>query len=222
MTKPANTFYLETDHPSTAFQETASFAMGCFWSVDALFGSHPGVLRTRTGYAGGSTPSPTYQYLGDHIETVQLDFDPSVVSYQQLLDNFFQHHSPIGEPWKRQYMSAIFYHNEEQQRLVEQTINREATARGREIYTAVYPYQHFTLAEDRHQKYKLQRQPVLLAELQQWYPSFPELVHSTVAARVNGSLYGYGERTELEKILDGFGLSKEGREILFKMTGALK
>lgn len=222
MTKNENPFPPETGQQSSEFHETASFAMGCFWSVDALFGSLPGVIRTRVGYAGGNTPEPTYRQLGDHIETLQLDFDPSVVDYQHLADVFFQHHNPIGEPWKRQYMSAVFYHRPEQQRLAEQTIQREATARGRKIFTAVYPYQHFTLAEDRHQKYKLQRQPLLLAELQKRFSSFPELVHSTIAARVNGHLYGYGKRVELEKILDGFGISQEGRGILLEASKTQK
>lgn len=222
MTEPPNPFPLATGQPSTALPQTASFAMGCFWSIDALFGSLPGVIRTRVGYAGGTTPEPTYRSLGDHIETLQLDFDPSVISYQHLLDTFFQHHKPIGEPWKRQYMSAVFYHYPEQQRLALQTIEREASVRGRKIFTAVYPYQHFTLAEARHQKYKLQRQTALLEALRQQYPSFSELVHSTAAARVNGGLYGYGQRTELEKILDGIGLSQEGREILFEASKAPK
>ena len=61
--------------------ETASFAMGCFWGSEALFGVTNGVLRTKVGYTGGTAPNPTYKNIADHIETVELEFDPSVVSY---------------------------------------------------------------------------------------------------------------------------------------------
>lgn len=210
----------EADRLTREHFETASFAMGCFWSVEGLFGSIPGVLRSRVGYAGGTTPTPTYWNLADHIETVQIDFDSSLLSFQHLLDTFFQHHKPIGEPWKRQYMSAVFYHDEQQQSLAEQTIERVAARLGRKIYTAVYPYQHFTLAEERHQKYKLQRQPELMAAFRELYPSFPELVHSTAAARVNGYLYGYGKREDLKGTLERFGIPSAGQEKLLNMIPA--
>ena len=198
--------------------ETATFAMGCFWSVDALFGSLEGVVRTRVGYAGGSTANPTYRNLADHIETVQLDFDPAMVSYQQLVDTFFQHHKPIGAAWKRQYMSAAFYHNEDQLTTLEKSMEREAITLGRKLFTALFPYQHFYLAEDRHQKYKLQRQPGILAEIRERYPSFGELVNATAAARLNGFLYGYGKREELEGKQELFGLSAESSRILLEQA----
>lgn len=93
--------------PSNA-TETATLAMGCFWSPDALFGSLEGVVRTRVGYAGGSTENPTYWDLADHTETIQFDYDPAKISYPDLLNIFFHNHKPIAEPWKRQYMSAVF------------------------------------------------------------------------------------------------------------------
>ncbi|RDV11307.1 hypothetical protein DXT99_25070 [Pontibacter diazotrophicus] len=94
--------------PAVKEFETATFAMGCFWKPDALFGSLEGVIRTRVGYAGGSTSNPTYWHLADHIETVQLDYNPRNLSYQELLSFFFRHHNPLQEFWKRQYMSAVF------------------------------------------------------------------------------------------------------------------
>jgi peptide-methionine (S)-S-oxide reductase len=202
--------------------ETATFAMGCFWSPDALFGSLEGVVRTRVGYTGGSTENPTYRNLADHIETIQLDYDPATIRYQDLLDIFFNNHKPIGKPWKRQYMSAVFYHNEEQEQLVDQAKKRMAGQLNREIYTAVYPYQEFYLAEDRHQKYKLQRQPELMAEYRAIYPDFSDFVNSTAVARVNGYLYGYGNREELEVKIGDFGMSPAGQEILHEKARALK
>lgn len=195
---------------------TATLAMGCFWSPDALFGSLEGVVRTRTGYAGGSTVNPTYRNLADHVETVQIDYDPSTISYQDLLDIFFHHHKPIGEPWKRQYMSAVFYQNQEQEELAEQAKEKRAAQLGRKFYTAFYPLEEFYLAENRHQKYKLQRQPELMQEFEAMYPKFPDLINSTAAARVNAYLYGYGNRETLVNKIAGFGLSPAGQEVLLE------
>src|SRR4051812_14157562 len=83
---------------------TATFAMGCFWSPDARFGSTPGVVRTRVGYTGGELPDPTYAKLGDHTETIQLDYDPARISYEELLQIFWTGHNPVKRVWGRQYM----------------------------------------------------------------------------------------------------------------------
>ncbi|EMR03352.1 peptide-methionine (S)-S-oxide reductase [Cesiribacter andamanensis] len=96
--------------PPAAATETATFALGCFWKPDALFGLQQGVVRTRVGYAGGSSPAPTYRSLGNHIESLQLEHDPQQIGYEQLLDFFFSWHTPTRPPYKRQYASAIFYH----------------------------------------------------------------------------------------------------------------
>jgi peptide-methionine (S)-S-oxide reductase len=202
--------------------ETATLSMGCFWSPDALFGSLEGVVRTRVGYAGGSTENPTYRQLADHIETIQLDYDPTKISYRDVLDVFFNNHKPIAEPWKRQYMSAVFWHNDEQQKIIYQTKAKVADQFNREIFTSVYPYQEFYLAEDRHQKYKLQRQPELMEEYRVIYPDFSDFINSTAIARVNGYLNGYGDREELEVKIGSFGLSPAGQEILLEKSRALK
>ena len=204
--------------------ETATFAMGCFWSPDAIFGSQEGVVRTRVGYAGGSTENPTYKQMADHIETLQLDFDPAKISYSNLLDLFFSSHTPIREPWKRQYSSALFYHTEEQERLIYLKKQELEEKLGKKIFTEINPYHAFYLAEERHQKYKLQRQPLLLAEFRSMYPHFSDFVDSTAAARVNGYLYGCGSGESLDVALTGLGLSPEGQNVLMaavtKATGA--
>ena len=86
--------------------------MGCFWSPEALFGHLPGVVRTRTGFAGGTTADPEYRNMGDHSEAVQLEFDPAVISYAELLDVFWSNHRPININGYRgrQYQSIAFYH----------------------------------------------------------------------------------------------------------------
>ncbi|GHA64797.1 hypothetical protein GCM10007389_16920 [Pontibacter akesuensis] len=191
--------------------------MGCFWSPDALFGSIAGVVRTRVGYAGGTTPDPTYWALADHIETVQLDFDPAVVSYQDLLQVFFTHHKATRTPWKRQYASAIFFHDAQQERQAQEAKKRRHAQLGQFVYTEIYSYKAFHLAEDRHQKYKLQRHPQLWSEFQRLYPNMADLIHSTAAAWVNGYLYGYGQKEH-----SSYGLSPAGRQLLLEQEVSAK
>ena len=101
---------------------SATFAMGCFWSPEALFGSTRGVIRTRVGYAGGQLPGPTYRRLGDHTESVQLDYDPEQLSFKQLLQMFWSGHNPAKPVWGRQYMSAIFYQDQAQQQQARESL----------------------------------------------------------------------------------------------------
>lgn len=196
--------------------ETATFAMGCFWSPDALFGSKEGVTRTRVGYAGGSTLNPTYWKLADHIETVQLDFVPTKIAYSELLQLFFSSHKVTRAPWKRQYMSALFCHTPVQEQQAWQAKAQLEKTSGSKVYTQIYPYNAFYLAEDRHQKYKLQRHPALMEELLRLYPTRSALIHSTAAARVNGFLYGYGNIQELRVVIHELGLSPAAQEILLR------
>ncbi len=195
--------------------------MGCFWSPDALFGSLGGVVRTRVGYAGGSTENPTYRNLGDHIETVQVDYDPGKISFQDLVHMFFNNHKPIAEPWKRQYMSAIFFNDEKERSLFQQ--NREMVSQqlNRKVFTEAIPYHTFYRAEDRHQKYKLQRQPGLMKELRDLYPKFDDLINSTAAARLNGWLSGYGYSQSLWEAIDYLCLSPESQQLLLNSAKGL-
>ena len=213
---------LSSAKASAQENKTATLAMGCFWSPDALFGSLEGVVRTRVGYAGGSTESPSYRNLADHIETIQIDYDPARIGYHDLLHVFFSNHKPIAEPWKRQYTSAVFYHDEEQEKLLVQTKEEAAKRWKREMFTLACPFQAFYMAEDRHQKYKLQRQPELMNEFSHRYANFTDLIHSTAAARINGYLYGYGNQQELKNNLDSLGLSYVGQRILLDKTKNLK
>ena len=85
----------------------------------------PGVVRTRVGYAGGTTQNPSYRSIGDHSEAIQIDYDPTRVSYEELLNVFWASHSPTVQPWARQYMSMILYHNAKQKRLALKTKAQE-------------------------------------------------------------------------------------------------
>lgn len=172
------------------------------------------MVRTRVGYAGGTKDNPTYRNLGDHAESIQIDYDPAQVSYAELLDLFWASHSPTSRPWSSQYASIIFYHDEAQRRLAEESRDREAARRGTAIFTEIRPHVRFYLAEEYHQKYRLRQDRALLAEFQLVYPELSDLVASTAVARVNGYLGGYGSLSQLQAEIDDLGLSPAGKERL--------
>ncbi len=176
------------------------------------------MIRTRVGYAGGSKENPTYYSLGDHSETIQIDYDPTKISYKQLLDVFWSSHSPVYEPWSRQYMSIVFYHSEEQKRLAQETKESEEARLGRDIFTEIIPFSEFYLAEDYHQKYYLRRESVLTEEFRAIYPAIEDLIASTAVTRVNGYVGGYGELATLEEELSSLGLSEAGRKRLLEIA----
>lgn len=177
------------------------------------------MIRTRVGYAGGTTPNPTYYNIGNHSETVQADYDPSRISYEQLLDAFWYGHDPTADALSIQYRSAIFYHNEAQKTAAIESMARQEARRGRKIQTAIIPYTQFFLAEDYHQKYYLRGQFDLFREIAAAYPDANEFVNSTAAARLNGYLAGYGDEATVKSQLDEYGLSEAGKETLLQIVG---
>jgi len=143
-----------------------------------------------------------------------VDFDPSVISYGELLDVFWASHDPRERPWRRQYMSAIFTHNDEQKNVAIRTRSREAARRNGRMYTEILPATTFSLAEAYHQKYALRGRSELMKEYEAIYPSFRDFLASTAVARVNGYVAGYGTCESLRKELDRLGLSPAGRKRL--------
>lgn len=146
--------------------EKATFAAGCFWGVEAAFRQflNKGIISTRVGYTGGHTKNPTYRevcsHTTGHAEAVEVEFDPTKISYQDLLDIFWSIHDPTtlnrqGPDVGDQYRSAIFYHSEEQRRLAEESKQRleESKRFSRPIVTEILPAQEFYEAEDYHQQY---------------------------------------------------------------------
>ena len=141
---------------------TATFAAGCFWGVEAAFRQIPGVLEVTSGYTGGHVANPTYQDVctgrTGHAEAVQVTFDPSQVSYERLLDAFWQIHDPTtpnrqGPDVGTQYRSAIFTHGAEQQRLAEESRAKEQANRSKPIVTEISAATAFYQAEEYHQRY---------------------------------------------------------------------
>lgn len=172
------------------------------------------MVHTRVGYAGGTLANPTYSDLGDHSETVQIDYDPAQISYQELLDVFWDSHDPAARAWSRQYASIIFYHNEEQRRLAEESLGRVETRLGKPIYTVIVPFSEFYLAEAYHQKYRLQQRADLLQEFRAIYPEDEDFANSTAVARVNGYLGGNGTLDALQAEIESLGLSPAAQEKL--------
>jgi peptide-methionine (S)-S-oxide reductase len=149
--------------------EKATFGAGCFWGVEAAFAAIPGVTATAVGYEGGKLDNPTYKDVctdsTGHAEVVEVDFDPSVVSYDKILDAFFDLHDPTtmnrqGPDWGTQYRSAIFVHSQLQEELALAKIE-QLTAEGKfnpkRIVTKVEPAQTFWRAEEYHQQYLKKR-----------------------------------------------------------------
>lgn len=144
--------------------ELATFGAGCFWGVEVTFRNVPGVKDAVVGYLGGTLPNPTYKDVctgrTGHAEVVQVTYDPSEVSYDKLLDVFWENHNPTtlnrqGPDVGTQYRSAVFYHTPEQKRAAEESkALLEASARFRRpIVTEITPASTFYLAEDYHQRY---------------------------------------------------------------------
>jgi len=142
--------------------EKAAFAAGCFWQVEEAFRSVPGVSATQVGYTGGYMPDPTY---GDvcagatgHAETLEVEFDPERVSYDQLLDIFWDVHDPTqvnrqGPDVGTQYRSAIFVHSPEQEAAARASKERAQSRFPRPIATEIVPASEFYRAEEYHQRY---------------------------------------------------------------------
>ena len=144
--------------------ETATLAGGCFWCLEAVYDQLKGVQDVVSGYSGGHVENPTYRAVCDettgHAEAIQIQYDPSVVSYNDLLDVFFTIHDPTtlnrqGNDVGTQYRSVIFFHTPEQQQAAIAKI-AEYTAKklwSNPIVTQVAPFTHFYAAEDYHQEY---------------------------------------------------------------------
>ncbi len=132
--------------------ETATFAMGCFWGPDKFFSDLEGVVEVTVGYSGGDKENPTYHDLGNHSETVQIIYDQEKITYEQLLSHFWQGHAPTAER-KTQYQSIIFYHNPEQQDLAEKTKHQIQQELDKPVQTEIQPAEKFWPAEDYHQDY---------------------------------------------------------------------
>lgn len=146
----------------------AMFGAGCFWGVEELFRTTPGVIETAVGYSGGNQDNPSYQDVcytdTGHAEVVHLTYDPAKISYEKLLDIFWKNHNPTtrdrqGPDVGSQYRSAVFYYDEEQKQAAEKK-KEELEASGRfsnPVVTQIEPASTFWRAEEYHQKYLMKK-----------------------------------------------------------------
>jgi peptide-methionine (S)-S-oxide reductase len=142
--------------------QLAAFAAGCFWGVEATFRAVPGVVATAVGYSGGHTKSPTYEtvcsHTTGHAETVLVEYDPTHVPYEQLLQVFWRSHDPTtlnrqGPDVGDQYRSAVFTFSREQEEAAKASRDAEQTRRPRKVVTEITAIPAFYKAEDYHQQY---------------------------------------------------------------------
>ena len=187
--------------------KTATFAMGCFWGPDVVFGGVEGVWKTRVGYAGGDKENPTYHNLGGHTETIQIEYDPTAISYKELLEIFFENHNPYVKPYSTQYKSIVFYHNQDQKEIYQNYV--EKLKENKTLYTQLKEYYKFYYAEFYHQKYQLQGFSRLMKEVQKYYPKDMNFINSTLTARLNYFVGTREGKEMLEKEKEYYGLDEE-------------
>jgi len=142
--------------------EIAVLALGCFWGPEIKFGKFNGIIRTEVGYCGGNTPQTTYKEVctgnTNHAEVVKLEFDPKIISYDEILEYFFKIHDPTtlnsqGPDIGTQYRSEIFYLNEEQKNSAEKRIEKENKKLLGKVVTKLSIVKNYYTAEEYHQKY---------------------------------------------------------------------
>lgn len=188
----------------------ATFAMSWFWFPEAQYGCAPGIIRTRVGFTGGKYPNPTYKNLGDHTETVDVDYDPNITSYEALLKMFWKNHNPSACA-KRQYMSAIFYHDEEQKSLAEIQLKELQKNTQAILQTEILKAETFYEAELYHQKYFLQNHKSLCESLGL---KGSTIISSHAATRINGYVGGFGKVADFEDEWQKLGITEEQMEYI--------
>ncbi|KAG2303043.1 hypothetical protein Bca52824_031694 [Brassica carinata] len=170
--------------------KSAVFALGSFWRSEAAFGCINGVVRTTAGYSGGTKVNPEYRKLGDHAESVQVEYDPRIVGYRQLLDVFWSSHDSRqvfgqGPDVGNQYRSCIFTNSTEELRLATISKEREQLkSRSSIVTTQIQQLGTFYRAEPDHQKFELKQHPFLLQLIGNMAEE--ELERSALATKLNG------------------------------------
>ena len=142
--------------------EIAVLALGCFWGPEKKYGQLEGVYKTEVGYCGGNSPNTNYREVctgtTNHAEAVKLEFDPEVISYEEIVKKFFEFHDPTtlnsqGPDFGTQYRSEIFYLNDEQKKIAQKVINEENVRLSGKVVTKLSGLKNYCAAEEYHQKY---------------------------------------------------------------------
>ena len=142
--------------------EIAIVALGCFWGPEIKFSKINGIIKTEVGYCGGNSPETTYKEVctdkTNHAEVVKLEFDPNIITYEQILEYFFEFHDPTtlnsqGPNFGTQYRSEIFYLNSDQKKIAEKIIEKENSRLSGKVVTKLSIVKNYCTAEEYHQKY---------------------------------------------------------------------
>ncbi len=142
--------------------QIAVLALGCFWGPEKKYGQLDGIYRTEVGYCGGNSPNTNYREVctgtTNHAEAVKLEFDPKVITYEQIIKRFFEFHDPTtlnsqGPDFGTQYRSEIFYLNEEQKNIAQKLIDEENLKLSGKVVTKLSELKNYCTAEEYHQKY---------------------------------------------------------------------
>ena len=142
--------------------EIAVLALGCFWGPEKKYGQLDGIYRTEVGYCGGNSPNTNYREVctgtTNHAEAVKLEFDPKVITYEQIIKRFFEFHDPTtlnsqGPDFGTQYRSEIFYLNEEQKKIAQKVIDEVNKKLSGKVVTKLSELKNYCTAEEYHQKY---------------------------------------------------------------------
>ena len=142
--------------------EIAVLALGCFWGPEKKYAQLDGIYRTEVGYCGGNSPNTNYREVctgtTNHAEAVKLEFDPKVITYEQIIEKFFEFHDPTtlnsqGPDFGTQYRSEIFYLNEEQKNIAQKVIDEENLKLSGKVVTKLSELKNYCTAEEYHQKY---------------------------------------------------------------------
>ena len=178
-----------------------------------------GVLRTRVGYSGGKSTSPSYKVLDLHTEVVEIDYDPDIISYGQLIDVFFSSHNETLRPYDQRVKSLIFYRSPEEYDIAKGKLDaiRDQTPEEESVYTELKAFEVFYLAEPEHQNRSLKLETSLYGEVEQIFGSEDKIMLSILASKLNGYVYGYGTIENAQALLEVSGLSQASRDRLIEV-----
>jgi len=191
----------DREAPDSERTETATFGLGCFWGPDARFGAMDGVVRTRVGYAGGTSPDPTYNSIGDHTEVFQVEYLPEKRSFGDLLELVFRAHDPFHQTGKRQYQHIVFTDTRSQRGSLDAYLRMRGFDRA-DLETRVEALSTFSPAEHYHQKYSLRSKRWVTEAFEKAGYDDVDIRESPAAAKLNGSVAG-NDLSEEHDLLTG-------------------
>jgi peptide-methionine (S)-S-oxide reductase len=174
------------------------------------------------GYAGGTTANPTYRGMGDHSETIEFDYDPDRISFAELLDVFWKNHNSLRKDRSRQYRSVLFCHDDDQMEKALKKKSEWEQILEETIQTEIASYTSFFLAEDYHQKYYLRRYKTAFQTLRDQFPNEASFVQSTLSARLNGFVKGFGTWGGIKREIEDWDLSPSDEAALLQTLNSLR